>query len=145
MKKTWVVVAEGSRARIFEANSRIKPMTELEDLSHPKSRAKVLDINADNAGKVYDRMGQGIHHMESEVDPKTHEADMFAKEVAEHIEKARATNRFEELVLVGEPKFIGMVRKHLHAPTLKTLVKTVSKNLIRADEETIRKAAVGLE
>ncbi len=145
MKKTWVVVAESSRARIFEANSRVKPMRELEGLANPRARAKVLDINADNAGKVFDRKGQGIHHMESEVDPKTHEADQFAKEIAEHIEKARATNQFEELVLVGEPKFIGLLRKHLHAPTLKTLVRTVSKNLIRADEETIREAAVGLE
>ncbi len=145
MKKTWVVAAESSRARIFQAESRVKPMKELDGLAHPLSRAKVLDINADDAGKTYDRVGQGIHDMEKEVDPKKHEAEIFAKEVAERLHKARALGQFEELVLVAAPEFLGLLRKHLDSNTLKAVVRAVSKNLVRESEESIRKAALELE
>ncbi len=145
MKKTWVVAAESSRARVFQAENRVKPMKELEGMAHPKARAKVLDINADDAGKTYDRMGQGIHDMEKEVDPKKHEAEVFAKEIAERLDKARAMGQFEELVLVAAPEFLGLLRKHLSPNTLKAVGRAVSKNLVREGEESIRKAALELE
>lgn len=145
MKKTWVVAAESSRARIFEAENRVQPMKELEGLAHPKSRAKVLDINADDAGQTFDRMGQGMHDMEKEVDPKKHEADQFAKEIAERIDKARAAGQFEALVLIAAPEFLGLLRKHLNPITLKMVTRTVSKNLVRENEESLRKAALELE
>lgn len=145
MKKTWVVVAESSRARIFLAESRVKPMRELEGLAHPESRARVLDINADNAGRAFDSAGQGRHAMENEVDPKKHEAEMFAKEIAEHLDKARAKGEFEELIIVAAPEFLGLLRKHVNPVTAKQVAKTVSKNLVRESEEVIRKAAIELE
>ncbi len=145
MRKTWVVAAESSRARIFQAESRVKPMQELDGLVNPKARARVLDINADNAGLVYDRMGQGRHQMENEVDPKKHEAEMFAREIAEHLDKARATGQFEALILIAAPEFLGLLRKYMSPASLKLVTRAVSKNLVRADQETIHKAALELE
>ncbi len=144
MQKTWVVAAESSRARIFSANGRVKPMQELEAFAHPRSRAKVLDINSDNAGHVYDRKGHGIHDMENEVDPKKTEADRFAKELADYLDRARAEGRFEELVLIAAPEFLGLLRKHLSPETAKLVTRSVSKNLVRADEAVIRQAALEL-
>ncbi len=144
MRKTWVVAAESSRARIFSANGRTKPMQELEAFAHPRSRAKVLDINSDDAGHVYDRKGHGIHDMESEMDPKKTEADRFAKELADHLDQARAEGRFEALVLIAAPEFLGLLRKHLSPETAKLVTRSVSKNLVRADEAVIRQAALEL-
>ncbi len=145
MKKTWVVVAESSRARIFQAESRLKPMKEIEGLAHPESRARVLDINADNAGRAFDSAGQGRHAMENEVDPKKHEAEMFAKQIADHLDKARAKGEFEALIVIAPPEFLGLLRKHVNPVTTKTMAKAVSKNLVREPEEVIRKAALELE
>ncbi len=145
MKKTWVVAAESSRARIFQAESRLKPMKEIEGLAHPESRARVLDINADNAGRSFDRAGQGRHAMENEVDPKKHEAEMFAKQIAEHLDKARAKGEFEDVIIVAAPEFLGLLRKHVNPITAKMVSKTVSKNLVRETEEVIRQAALALE
>lgn len=144
MKKTWVVAAESSRARIFAANGRLKPMRELDGFAHPLSRARVLDINSDNAGHVYDRKGHGVHDMENEMDPKKNEADRFAKELADYLDKARANRQFEQLVLIAAPEFLGLLRKHLTPETLKLLARAVSKNLVRADEAVIRQTALGL-
>lgn len=144
MKKTWVVAAESSRARIFQAESRVK-MQELDGLVNPKARARVLDLNADNAGLVYDRLGQGRHQLENEVDPKKHEAEAFAREIAEYLDKARAAGRFEELVLIAAPEFLGWLRKNLSPATLKVVTRAVSKNLVRAEQEAIRQAALELE
>ncbi len=144
MRKTWIVAAESSRARIFQAENRTK-LQELQGLVNPKARARVLDLNADEAGLVYDRMGQGRHHMENEVDPKKHEAEIFAHEIAEYLDKARASGQFEELVLIAAPEFLGLLRKHLSPASAKTVARTVSKNLVRADQETIHKTALELE
>ena len=144
MKKTWVVAAESSRARIFEANGRLKPMRELDGFVHPLSRAKVLDINSDNAGHVFDRKGHGIHDMENEVHPKKHEADRFAKELAAYLDKARANHQFEQLVLIAAPEFLGLLRRHLSPEAQKLLTRAVSKNLVQCDEAVIRQTALEL-
>ena len=38
MARTWVLVAESSRAKLYAADGNLAPLSELEDLVHPAGR-----------------------------------------------------------------------------------------------------------
>jgi protein required for attachment to host cells len=76
--------------------------------------------------------------MEPPVDPQEEEAARFAREIADDLEKARAENRFEKLVVVAGPYFLGLLRQQL-SPSLKALVsREIVKNLGQYETEDVR-------
>ncbi|MDO9424010.1 MAG: host attachment protein [Methylobacter sp.] len=112
MKLTWILVADSTRARIFTADTSASPLEEIEDFSHTEGRLHDRDITSDLPGKIKS-VGGGGHAFEQPTDPKKHEADNFAHIVAQYLEDAHNTNRFEQLLIVAPPSFLGLLRNHL--------------------------------
>jgi protein required for attachment to host cells len=92
-------------------------LQEVEDLVHGAARTRARDLSADRPGRSFDSHGQGRHAMEPETDAKRHEAEVFAKQVADRIERARIEDEFDELVLIAAPEFLGLLRKSLSTTT----------------------------
>jgi protein required for attachment to host cells len=138
MNKLWIVTAESSRARIFSAPSLQGALTELEGLTHPEGRMHARDLVSEQAGRTNDSFGIR-HNFGTDYDPKEHEAQHFAKEIATRLEEARVAGKFEELVLVAPPEFLGQLRAALSEVTRHKVVKSIHKNLVQADPEAIRK------
>ena len=114
MVKTWIVVADNARARIFEAVDGNETLRELEDMVNPAGRLHDAELRTDNIGRYYgkgERM-QG-HSASPRTEPGEHETELFAKSVANHIDQARVERRFEELRLIAAPKFLGLLRQNL--------------------------------
>ena len=72
--------------------------------------------------------------MEEEVSLKQHEAILFAREISDRLELARARGEFDELTLVAAPAFLGLLRENLNAATRKLVVRTIDKNLVQRSE-----------
>lgn len=143
MRKTWVLTAESSRARIFAVENRIRPLQELEGLTNPDGRAKGLDIYSDRPGRTFDSGGPGRHAMSAPMDPKQQETINFAKRIGERLERARTSGEFDELVLIAAPEFLGILRQHLSSHTMKLVNKTINKNLVQESEAIIREQLYG--
>jgi len=114
MAKTWIVVADHSRARIFEVIDRNEALHELDDLVNPAGRLRDADLRTDNTGRYYghgERM-QG-HSARPRTEPGEHETELFAKTVAQYLEQARVEQRCERLCLIAAPKFLGVLRQNL--------------------------------
>ena len=56
-------------------------------------------------------------------------ADIFAKKLCRILQKARTENLLNDLVLVSEPHFLGLLLSTLDAQTLKLLSAKVEKDL----------------
>ena len=82
MPKTWVLVAESSRAKFYSANNRLAPLTEVEAMVHPESRMHEGDLVSDSSGSDGGSVGQGRHVMNTKVSAKEHESRGFAKTLA---------------------------------------------------------------
>ena len=67
--------------------------------------------------------------MGSESDSHRHEAEGFARELARHLEAARAAGRLEALVIVAAPRFLGLLRDELDEPTRRCIRRTIDKSL----------------
>lgn len=139
MNKTWVIVAESSRARLFSIEAKNEPLVELEDMLNPPSRMHNSKLTTDLPGRAYGSTGSGTKHsMESKITPKDQAAIDFAKTIAERIEKSRTSGQLKSLILACSPKFLGILRQHLSAETQKLVTRSIDKNLVEMPEADIR-------
>jgi protein required for attachment to host cells len=138
MPTTWVVVAHRAGARIYENHGPGKGLKMVQEIPHPEGRLQNQEINTDRPGRAFDSGGPGSRHgMSEQVSATEHVADVWAKHLAETLETARTQNRFERLVLVAEPGFLGVLQHTLRKPTSDLLVGTVKKDLAHAGHQDV--------
>lgn len=140
MNDVWVVVASSTRCRIFTQRKHSGPLRQLEEIEHPEGRMRARAFASDRPGRTFDSAGQGRHAMGQSVDPLEQENIRFAKTVATRIDAARKKDRFDSLVLVADPRFLGHLRQGLSSATRHRLTSELQKNLADADPTTIREA-----
>ena len=138
MEITWVVVADSARARIFEAETPLAPLQEINVLVNPDARLSDQDLVADKEGKIHDRHGAGRHSLEPPTDAKEQENIVFTKRIAAQLETALNRNAFGRLILVASPAVLGRLRKALDGKTAKAVVFELDKNLSQLGPQAIR-------
>ena len=138
MARTWVLVAESSRARILGAEKAIGPLHDVQTFDHPESRMHEHDLTSDLPGRTHDRMGDSRHAMGQKVGPKETQTDRFAKELADRLDAARQQGRYERLILAAPPKFLGLIRGHLTPSTAALVTEELQKNFVGESPEKIR-------
>lgn len=134
---TWIVAANSSIAKIYLAENN-KEITEIESLTHPESRMKGIELGTDKPGKSFDRVGTGRHFMKETEGMKEHEATVFAKQIAEKLEKAFHEGRLKKLYIAASPHFLGILRKEFRSPMEKIIVTEIDKDLSSQPIEKIR-------
>lgn len=137
MDTFWIVTAESARARIFKTASLIKEPVEVMDLAHPASRLKEGDLVADRPGRSQGSAGGGRHGM-ANGDAHNHELEIFAREIADKLEQARQEGRYDKVILVAPPAFLGTLRQALSGQVEKLVERSLDKNLVSATPEEIR-------
>ncbi len=130
-KTIWITVADGARARFFRSNpggTRIEPALDVELVA---DRRPSREIDADRPGRTKDRMAQGRHALEPEVDAHEHARQAFAREIAEVLDEHRKQNDFDELVIIAPPKMLGYLREAMPEPLKKLVRREVDKDLTK--------------
>jgi protein required for attachment to host cells len=69
--------------------------------------------------------------------PKEHEAELFAKELAQALEEGRASNSYRHLVLVATPHFHGLLNSQLDEKTRAMVVTDINKDLTTCEERDL--------
>lgn len=127
MEKSWFLVANASEARLFEKNGKTNGLECINSFEHPQSRSKEADLITDGPGR-YDNNGSAHGDYESKTSPKSHEKEVFARELAQKLESARTRNSFERLIIVASPQFHGMLNKHLSNQVKAKVTRHVEKD-----------------
>jgi protein required for attachment to host cells len=139
MHTTWIVAADGSRARIFEMLDTDKSIHEIEDLANPSGHAHKRDLASDSDGRFY---GKGEQHQghtaPSRGDVHEHEVELFSRTIGEFLDKACDEHRYDSLRLIAAPKFLGMLRQNLGKETQKRVEEELPKDVTRFDADDIR-------
>jgi protein required for attachment to host cells len=134
VRKTWIVVADRSRARIFSVETPKGPLIELADLVHPEARAHERDLTSDRPGRSRDQ-----HVLSPPHSARDQQAQGFAREIADELEDGRHNARFEQLLVVAAPDILGMLRKTMSTSVAKTVTLEIDKNMTQHDPADIRK------
>jgi protein required for attachment to host cells len=138
MDRTWVLVADKSHAKLYTMNGRAGELIFKQEWDHEASRKHEQELTSDLPGRAFDRMGDGRHAMSQPVDPKDHEAELFAHQLITEMDRGRTSNEFAHLCLVAPPEFLGLLRKQCGSALEQLISDEVGKNLVFEDSETVR-------
>lgn len=138
MDTTWIVVADRSRARIFEEVRSPRAMQEIADFVNPLGRARHSDLTTDAEGRSRSSsLGTRAHSESPGTTADTHEAECFSREIAGYLESARNDHRYSRLWIVAAPKFLAMLRKSLSREARKLVEEEIDKDLSRSSVRDI--------
>lgn len=136
--KTWILVADAGRARLFEAEARDGALLEIGGYANPDAHARGAGIGSDRPPRTQESVGSARHAIEPHTDPHDKAALGFAKGLAEILEHGRVEHAYTRLVLVAPPRFLGQLRAELGAQVGKLVAGSIGKDLTHATNEDIR-------
>jgi protein required for attachment to host cells len=126
-KTSWIVVADGSRARILTNQGPGTGLALLAEHEAPQARAHTAELGADKPGRSLDSATPARHAMEPRVDWQRQEKERFVSRLAGELAGAR--DRFDALVLVAPPRVMGELQRRLDEPTRAKLSGELQKDL----------------
>lgn len=115
--RIWILLAHRSGAKLLRTIGYSKDFKLLKEFNFPEGRLKNHEINTDDNGGL----------VEHEV-TVCHLAETFAQDLAAVLRKGRTENRYERLVLIAEPRFLGVLRNCLDKETAKKISKISHHN-----------------
>jgi protein required for attachment to host cells len=127
--KTWILVADEARARVFEAARGDGELAEVADFIHDAGRHHPQERFADRLPRAHESSGSARHAIEPRTDAETVEARRFAQRLCDVLDAARNEHRYARLVLLAPPRFLGTLRDTLDAQVAKLVVAEVDKDL----------------
>ena len=128
-RKTWVLVADGARARILESNGSGGGLSSALNFDFAMSHAPSRDFGSDKPGRGQGAGGMTQHAKLPRVDWHTYEKHLFAKELAKALEEALRRSAFDDLVLVAPPKALGELRLALANDVMSRVKTEIGKDL----------------
>ena len=135
-----IVAADGAIARFFLAKNGEDTWTEIDDLTNPAAHADERELVSDAAGRRGASTTQSGNSAYGGGSMKAHRIEDFAAEVCRRVAVSLRETRAEQLHLVAEPHFLGLLRQRLDADVRKRVGAEVSKSLARHSPEQIRAA-----
>ncbi|BAP87415.1 putative uncharacterized protein [Burkholderiales bacterium GJ-E10] len=132
MKRTWIVLANASRARILDREPGGGRLEELADLVHPQSRDKGSALTSDREGHAQKAHGDPGHagtEFQPRTDPRQKEHAVFATEVSRYLEDAVTQGRCPGLVLIASAPFLGELESHLGSAARRVVSAAIPRDL----------------
>ncbi|HEY5680780.1 MAG TPA: host attachment protein [Pseudomonadales bacterium] len=143
MAQTWLIVADGARARFFERRSA-SDLSEFDVMISPEGRSEERSLHSDRPGRSFDSRGDGRHAMEPAHSARDHEAEAFAKRVCKRLDEARLAGSVDKLVLIAPPRFLGHLRASLSKGTQGIVAHSIDKELTQASPDEIAEHIPGV-
>jgi protein required for attachment to host cells len=125
---TWILVADGAQAKVFEHGGPGKGLTAVEGLQFEQEPLRAREINSDRPGR-YHGGGVGSRSGMEEADPVQVREERFVKSVAEQLEAMRKQGRFDRLIIAAAPSALGDIRPVLSDQVREAIVAELPKDL----------------
>jgi protein required for attachment to host cells len=127
---TWIVVADGDQAKVFEHEGPGKGLKPLKELSFEQERLKASEIMADKPGRAFSSAGPGARSsIEYSSDPVHVRERRFVEKLAETLNEKKQEGRFDRLVIAAAPTALGDIRPALSEQVKETILAEMPKDL----------------
>lgn len=109
-KTTWILVADGAQAKVFEHMGPGKGLRALEELKFSQEPLQAREIMADRPGRTFASAGSARSAMEYTSDPVAVRERRFVENVAAELDKHLQNGAFERLIVAAAPTALGDLR-----------------------------------
>ncbi len=135
--KTWVLIADGARARLVAAEGHGKSLQLVEKLELSAGHRPNRELLDDKPSRVFESHGATRHSVEPKSDPHRELKRDFAQELAEVLDASLDKHEFDKLVVVASPVTLGDLRRALSEAVKAAVIAEVSKDLTKVPNHEI--------
>jgi protein required for attachment to host cells len=133
-----VVVADEREALLYDAADVNLPLALAAQLENPARQLNDRDLESDKPGRAVNSATGQSSALDGERSSRRTSAQSFARRIAGELERGRNAHGFDRVVLIAAPRMLGLLRDALSEPASELTVAEVAKDLVHADEQTIR-------
>jgi protein required for attachment to host cells len=136
-QRTWILVADAARARLFETTSVSEVWSLIDDFQNPQGRARGRDFRADASGDFQTNEGTVRRSAMEPLSIKRVEAERFARMLGVELDKGLSGGRYDRVILVAPPEFLGLIRAELTPAVEKRVFDTIAKDFTSEDPRVL--------
>ena len=129
MTRTWVLIADSHRGRLFERQTRGHTLVELADFVYPNDSALGGGHQESTLTKGHGATGHAGTQFEPHTDSRAKDRRMFSQLLATHLNDGVASQQCSELVLIAPSPLLGDLRPRLSVSAGNALRHTVASDL----------------
>lgn len=126
---TWILVANGTQARVLENTGPGKGLRQVDGLDFGIEALQARELVTDRPGRSFSSVGHGRSAMEPRTDPVEQREAAFVKSVADVLDAELKKGAYDRLVIAAAPIALGDIRKQLTAGVRKTILAELDKDL----------------
>jgi len=126
----WVLVANSGQARILEMQRKPYEFHQVTELVSESQHLTNKEIVSDASGRVYRAQGPGTHSMKPRSDPHENAEEQFSRSLAQKMEKAARLGRFDQLLVIGDPRTMGRLRQRMNRSLAGKVTDDVALDLV---------------
>jgi protein required for attachment to host cells len=130
-KRTWVLIADGGHAKVFESLGPGSDLVPVGDMTFSADLPANRDILTDRPGRDFESHGRARHAMENRSDPHRTLKREFAQKLGTILEARLADKRFDRLVIVAPPSMLGDLRDVLPKGVLGKVAAELAHDLVK--------------
>lgn len=128
-KTTWILIADGAQAKVFEHTGPGKGLRAIEDLQFEQEPLQAQEIMADRPGRSFASAGSARSAIEYSSDPVAVRERRFVENVAEELDRHLQKGEFERLIVAAAPTALGDIRPAFSKAVKDTIVAELPKDL----------------
>ena len=137
-RKTWVLVADAAKARLFERTGKEASLTEIACYTHPNGRTPGNHPIHGRLPRAQESMDASRHAIEPRTTLKDKHAKEFADALSDVVQHGRLQERYDDLVLIAPPRFLGALHACMDEQTRKRAVSEVGNDLLTLSPAELR-------
>jgi protein required for attachment to host cells len=130
-KITWIVVADGQRATVYNNSGPGKGLEIIPGLGGHQAVPKSREIISDAPGRMQGFGAHGAAPMTARTDPHELEEQRFTEGLAEEVNRAALDKQFDRLILAAPPRTLGILRKSLSSHAADRVIAELDKDLTK--------------
>lgn len=135
MIKNWVLIANTSKAKIFEITKNNQHLKLIIKLENPKAKMKNTELECDRPGVT--RGPSGRTALRAKKGTHDHEMEVFSKQILDEINKGKNENQFDRIIMIIEPRFEAHLKNHLKDHVKKCIFHTIPKNYMNTPDKEV--------
>jgi protein required for attachment to host cells len=136
-KITWIAVADGNRATVYQNSGPSRGLEIIPGRGGHQDVPPSHEILSDSAGRMGSAGARGGAAMDAGADPHEREEARFAERFAEEINRAALEQQFDRLILAAPPRTLGILRKSLSEKATRRLTAEIDKDLTKTSRDDL--------
>lgn len=136
--RTWILIADAGYARLVRQLRADRETGErLEDLFFHYNEMPLRQIKSDRPGRSFSSTSRHRSAMEYGSDPVRDRHRQFARKLVQYLARHLDSQDYDRLVLVAEPRMLGLLRHELTEPLRAVIVEEIGKDLVKLPHDRL--------